>query len=180
VLNFIYLKQVSSENAQNILLTKRCDEMITITKKENIVLNQIKYFHAEYNDGVPSNILKLDLSMSETEFEDILKNLEVKKLISKNDNYIKANIVDSKINVVESREEVLREDLNQTEKKTFELITNLASDGFVSRHFLEGNLLYGDLELSNLQMYQIIVSLENKGLIKKIQKKDGEYYSIKT
>ena len=154
--------------------------MITITKKENRVLNQVKYFQAEYSNGVPSNILKLDLSMSETEFKDILINLENKGLISKNDNYIKANAVDAKINAVESREEVIREDLNQTEKKTFELITNLAIEGFISRHLLEGHLLYGDLKLSNLQMYQIIVSLENKGLIKKVQKKDGEYYNIKT
>ena len=152
--------------------------MITITKKENLVLNQIKYFQAEYNDGVPSNILKLDLSMSETEFKDILKNLEDKKLISKNDNYIKANIVDSKINTVGSREEVIREDLNQTEKKAFEIITNLTSDGLISRHCLEGNLLYGDLKLGNIQMYHLIIALEKKGLIKKIQKKDGEYYSL--
>lgn len=153
--------------------------MITITKKENLVLNQIKYLQAEYGDGVPSNILKLDLSMSETKFKDILNNLEDKGLISKSDNYIKANVVDSTINAVESREEVLKEDLNQTEKKAFEIIRNLASDGLVSRHFLEGNLLYGDLKLSNLQMYHITISLENKGLIKKIQKKDGEYYNIK-
>ncbi len=152
--------------------------MITITKKENLVLNQVKYFQAEYSSGVPSNILKLDLSMSETEFKDILTNLENKGLISKNDNYIKANVVDAKINAVESREEVIREDLNQTEKKTFELITSLATDGSISRHLLEGNLLYGDLKLSNLQMYQIIVSLENKSLIKKVQKKDGEYYCL--
>ncbi len=152
--------------------------MITITKKENLVLNQIKYFQAEYSDGVPSNILKLDLSMSETEFKDILTNLENKSLISKEDNYIKANEVDSKINAVESRAEVLKEDLNQTEKKAFEIIKNLANDGIISRYSLEGNLLYGDLKLSNLQMYHIIVSLKNKGLIKQIQKKDGEYYSL--
>ena len=152
--------------------------MITITKKENRVLNQIRYFQAEYNNGVPSNILKLDLSMPETEFKDILKNLEDKKLITKNDNYLKVNTVDSKINTVGSREEVIREDLNQTEQKAFEIITNLTSNGLVSRHFLEGNLLYGNLKLSNLQMDHIIISLEKKGLIKKIQKKDGEYYSI--
>lgn len=152
--------------------------MITITKKENLVLNQIKYFQAEYGDGVPSNILKLDLSMSETEFKDILLNLEDKGLISKDDNYIRANVVDSKINALESRAEVLKEELNQTEIKAFEIIKNLTSEGLISRHFLEGNLLYGDLKLSNLQMYHLIVSLENKGLIKKIQKKDGEYYSV--
>ena len=154
--------------------------MITITKKENRVLNQIKYMQAEYGDGVPSNILRLDLSMPEIEFKDILTNLEDKGLISQNDNYIKTNAVDAQINAVESRAEVVREDLNQTEKKTFELITSLSDNGSISRYFLEGNILYGDLKLSNLQMYQIIVSLENKGLIKKIQKKDGEYYNIKT
>lgn len=154
--------------------------MITITKKENRVLNQIKYMQAEYGDGVPSNILRLDLSMPEIEFKDILTNLEDKGLISQNDNYIKTNAVDAQINAVESRAEVVREDLNQTEKKTFELITSLADNGSISRYILEGNILYGDLKLSNLQMYQIIVSLENKGLIKKIQKKDGEYYNIKT
>ena len=153
--------------------------MITITKKENRVLNQIKYMQAEYGDGVPSNILRLDLSMPEIEFKDILTNLEDKGLISQNDNYIKTNAVDAQINAVESRAEVVREDLNQTEKKTFELITSLADNGSISRYLLEGNILYGDLKLSNLQMYQIIVSLENKGLIKKIQKKDGEYYNIK-
>lgn len=152
--------------------------MITITKKENLVLNQIKYLQAEYGDGVPSNILKLDLSMSETKFKDILNNLEDKGLISKDNNYIKATVVDSKINAVESREEVIREDLNQTEKKAFEIIQNLSNEGLISRHFLEGHLLYGDLKLSNLQMYHIIIALENKGLIKKIQKKDGEYYSL--
>lgn len=152
--------------------------MITITKKENLVLNQIKYFQAEYGDGVPANILKLDLSMSETAFKDILNNLEDKGLISKDDNYIMANTVEAKINAVESREEVIKEDLNQTEIKAFEIMKNLAIEGLISRHFLEGNLLYGDLKLSNLQMYHLIVSLENKGLIKKIQKKDGEYYSL--
>ncbi len=152
--------------------------MITITKKENLVLNQIKYLQAEYSDGVPSNILKLDLSMSETEFKDILDNLDDKGLILRSDNYIKANAVDSKINAVESREEVLKEDLNQTEKKAFEIIRSLAVDGLISKYVLEGNLLYGDLKLSNLQMYHIIISLENKGLIKKNQQKNGEYYSL--
>jgi hypothetical protein len=152
--------------------------MITITKKENLVLNQIKYFQAEYGDGVPSNILKLDLDMSETEFKDILDNLEDKGLISIVDNYIKALVVDLKINAVESRDEVIKEDLNQTEIKSFEIIKNISREGLISRHILEGNLLYGDLKLSNLQMYHLIVSLENKGLIKKIQMKDGEYYTL--
>lgn len=152
--------------------------MITITKKENIVLNQIKYFQSEYNDGVPYNILKLDSNLSETEFRDILNNLENKGLISKSNDYIKIKTVDSKINVVESQAEVLKEDLNQTEIKAFELIKNIANNGLISRYTLEGNLLYGDLKLSNIQMYHLIIELENKGLIKKVQMKDGEYYSL--
>jgi DNA-binding Lrp family transcriptional regulator len=152
--------------------------MITITKKENIILNQIKYFQSEYRDGVPYNILKLDLDISETKFRDILDNLENKGLISKSDDYILTEVVDSKINVVDSRAEVLKEDLNQTEKKAFELIKSKSNNGLISRYALEGNLLYGDLKLGNIAMYHLIIELENKGLIKKIHMKDGEYYSL--
>lgn len=152
--------------------------MITITNKENIVLNQIKYFQSEYSNGVPYNILKLDSNLSETDFRDILKNLENKGLISKRDDYILANILNSEINVVETQSEVLKEELNQTEKKAFQLIKSKSKNGLISRHILEGNLLYGDLKLSNIQMYHLVVELENKGLIKKIQRNDGEYYSL--
>jgi hypothetical protein len=152
--------------------------MITITNKENIVLNQIKYYQSEYSDGVPYNILKLDSNLSETDFRDILNNLENKGLISKADDYILIKTVDSKINVVDSRAEVLKEDLNQTEIKAFEIIKNKSNNGLISRYDLEGNLLYGDLKLSNIQMYHLVIELENKGLIKKIQMKDGEFYSL--
>ena len=91
------------------------------------------------------------------------------------DDYILTKTVDSKINVVDSRAEVLKEDLNQTEKKAFEIIKNISNNGLISRYALEGNLLYGDLKLGNIPMYHLIIELENKGLIKKIQMKDGEY-----
>ena len=152
--------------------------MITITKKENLILNQIKYLQAEYSDGVPYNILKLNLDISETDLKDILNNLEDKGIISKNDNYIKIQMVEAKINIVESKAEVLEEDLNQIEIKAFKIIEDLADQGLISRHILEGHLLYGDLKLSNLQMYRLIVNLEDKGLIEKTRREDGEYYSI--
>lgn len=152
--------------------------MITITKKENIVLNQIKYFQSEYCNGVPYNILKLDSNLSEIDLRDILGNLENKDLISKSDDYILTKGTESKINVVDSQAEVLKEDLNQTGKKAFEIIKNKSKNGLISRYVLEGNLLYGDLKLSNIQMYHLIIELENKGMIKKIQMKDGEYYSL--
>lgn len=152
--------------------------MITITKKENLILNQVKYLQAEYSEGVPYNILKLNLDISETDLKDILNNLENKRIISQNDNYIKNQRVEAKINVVESKAEVLAEDLNQMEIKAFKIIEDIANEGIISRHILEGHLLYGDLKLSNLQMYHLIVNLENKGLIEKIKREDGEYYSI--
>ena len=37
-----------------------------------MVLNQIKYFQDEYNNGVPYRILKLDLDLSEMDLKDIL------------------------------------------------------------------------------------------------------------
>lgn len=154
--------------------------MITITRKENFILNQIKYNQAEYSDGVPYNILKLDLDLSETKLKDILNILEDKGLISKVDNYIKVIRVDSKINVVESNAEVRQEELNREEEKAIELIKKLVDNkGLISRHILEGNLLYGDLKLNNLGMYHLIIKLENKGLIKKIHMPDGEYYQYK-
>ena len=68
---------------------------------------------------------------------------------------------------------VIKEDLNQTELKAFEIIKNKSNNGFISRYILEGELLYGDLKLSNITMYHLIIELENKGLIKKKQMKDG-------
>lgn len=152
--------------------------MITITTKENIILNQIKYFHSEYMDGVPYNIVKLDSNLSETEFKDILTNLENKELISWIDDYLKIKPIDKKLNVVDTRAEVIEEDLNQTQIKAFGIIKNKSNNGTISRYALEGELLYGDLKLSNIQMYHLIIELENKGLITKINKNDGEYYKI--
>jgi len=151
--------------------------MITITKKENLILNQIKYLQAEYSDGVPYNILKLDSNLSETQLKDILDNLEDKELISKDNNYIKSIRVDSKINIVESNAQVREEELNREEEKANLIIQELADDkGLISRHILEGTFLYGDLKLNNLQMYHLIIKLEDKGVIKKINLHDGEYY----
>lgn len=152
--------------------------MITITTKENIILNQIKYFQLEYMDGVPYNIVKLDSNLSETDFKDILNNLVNKDLISWINDYLKIKPIDMKLNVVDTRAEVIQEDLNQTQIKAFEIIKDMSEDGLISKYKLEGELLYGDLKLSNIQMYHLIVELENKGLITKIQKKDGEYYKL--
>ena len=43
--------------------------MLHITQKENIVLNQIKYYQNEYKMGIPYRILKLDLDLSEMDLK---------------------------------------------------------------------------------------------------------------
>ena len=70
-------------------------------------------------------------------------------------------------------------ELNIKEKESYELIQNLVDDkNLISKYTLEGHLLYGDLKLSNFRMYHIILSLQNKGLLKPIIKDDGEYYLL--
>ena len=109
--------------------------MITITKKEEVVLNQVEIFNPEYPDGVPIKFLKDELGFHEYDLVQILNTLSEKNLI-----------VDDK--------------------------------NLVSKYTLEGHLLYGDLKLSNFKMYHIILSLENKNLLKPIKKEDGDYYLL--
>lgn len=155
--------------------------MITITKKENVVFNQIKYLQMEYNEGISENILKMDLDITEHHFKEVLEDLERKKLISRVDGKIKALSVGKKISVVDTRKEVKTAELDQMEVEALNIIRNLSEkeeDGLVSRYIVEGNLLYGNLNVSNFRMYHILISLENKEILKKIKKNDGEYYQV--
>ncbi len=155
--------------------------MITITKKENVVFNQIKYLQMEYTDGISENILKMDLDITEHHFKEVLDDLERKNLISRVDGKIKALSVGKKISVVDTRKEVKTAELDQMEVESLDIIRNLSEDeedGLVSRYIVEGNLLYGNLKVSNFRMYHILISLENKGILKKIKKNDGEYYQL--
>jgi hypothetical protein len=149
--------------------------MITITKKENVVFNQIKYLQMEYTGGISENILKMEIDITEHHFKDVLDDLEQKNLIIREDGKIKALPVSKKISVVETRKEVKTAELDQMELDALDIIRNLSKeDGLVSRYILEGNLLYGKLKVSNFRMYHIIISLENKGILKKIKKSDGD------
>ncbi len=152
--------------------------MLHITKKENRVLNQVKYFQNEYNEGVPYRILKLDLDMSEVDLKDILNMLDSKDIVSYDNGTVKL-LETGNVNVWDSQEEVVNEELNQTEEKAFEIVKKFVSGkGKISKPILEGQLLYGELKLTSLQTYNLIASLENKGLIHKIQVPDGEYYVL--
>ena len=84
------------------------------------------------------------------------------------------------VKVVENRSELKRYMLNKTEEDAYEIIRDVITkyDGYAPRYVLEGALLYGQLELTPKRTYNIIVSLENKKLLNKVVKTDGEYYTI--
>jgi len=62
--------------------------MNILTSQQKRVLNGIKYFSAEYQGGVPYNILKLDLDTSEEDLNPILEHLENENYISLHDGII--------------------------------------------------------------------------------------------
>ncbi len=153
--------------------------MITITKKEEIVFNQIKIFNLEYEEGIPENLIKIELEIYEHDLKEILIELDKKELIKYKNNKIQLINSDKGIKSVDSKKDVLKAELDEKEQHSFEIIKNLVDKNrIVPRYILEGTLLYGNLKLSNFRMYHIILSLENKNIIKKIEKTDGEYYLL--
>ena len=109
----------------------------------------------------------------------ILNTLSEKNLIEFNGGSVKLTISNKEINAVKSKKDVEKIELNIKEKESYNLIKELVDDkNLVSKYTLEGHLLYGDLKRSNFKMYHIILSLENKNLLKPIKKEDGEYYLL--
>ena len=153
--------------------------MITITKKEQVVLDQIKIFNIEYPDGVPTSVLRKELGFHEYDLVEILEELQDKDLVVFKDNRASLSEHEKEINTVNSKQDLEELELNMKEKESYKLIQDLADDkNLVSKYILEGHLLYGDLKLTNFRMYHIILSLQNKGLLKSITKEDGEYYLL--
>lgn len=153
--------------------------MITITRNEEVVLNQIKIFNVEYPEGVPVTILRKELGFHEYDLVHILEELQDKGLVVFNDNKASLSESEKEVNTVNSKKDLEELELNQKEMDSYNLIKELVDDkNLVSKYTLEGHLLYGDLELSNFRMYHIILSLQNKGLLKTIDKDDGEYYLL--
>ena len=153
--------------------------MINITRNEDVVLKQVKIFNIEYLDGVPLNLLKKELGFHEYDLVQILEELQDKGLVIFKDNKASLSESEREINTVNSKQDLEELELNQKEKDSYKLIQELVDDkNLVSKYTLEGHLLYGDLELTNFRMYHIILSLQNKGLLKTITKDDGEYYLL--
>ncbi|MBE6499328.1 MAG: hypothetical protein E7Z80_02095 [Methanobrevibacter thaueri] len=153
--------------------------MITITRNEEVVLNQIKIFNIEYSEGIPVSVLKKDLGFHEYDLVQILEELQDKDLVIFKDNKVSLSESNLEINTVNSKKDVEELELNQKEKDSYELIKELVDDkNLISKYILEGHLLYGDLKLTNFRMYHIILSLQNKGILKPIVHDDGEYYLL--
>ena len=153
--------------------------MITITRNEEVVLNQVQIFDREYSDGIPIDVLRKELGFHEYDLVQILEELKDKDLIIFNDNLVSLSDNGKEINTVNSKKDAKEIELNQKEQDSYDLIRSLVDDkNLISKYTLEGHLLYGDLKLTNFRMYHIILSLQNKGLLKTINKEDGEYYFL--
>lgn len=153
--------------------------MINITRNEEVVLSQIEIFDVEYPDGIPLNVLRKDLGFHEYDLVQILEELQDKDLIVFKDNKASLSESEKEINTVNSRKDIEELELNMKERESYKLIQELVDDkNLISKYTLEGHLLYGDLKLTNFRMYHIILSLQNKGLLKSIEKDDGEYYLL--
>lgn len=153
--------------------------MIAITKKEQVVLDQIKIFDIEYPEGIPVSVLRKEVGFHEYDLIEILEELQLKDLVVFRDNKVNLSEHEKEINTVNSKKDLEELELNMKEKESYALIRDLVDDkNLISKHTLEGYLLYGDLKLTNFRMYHIILSLQNKGLLKSINKSDGEYYLL--
>ena len=153
--------------------------MITITKNEEVVLNQIEIYAKEYLDGVPVDVIRKELGFHEYDLVQILEELQKKDLVIFQDNKVSLSENEKEFHTVNSKNDLKEVELNMKEKESYDLINQLVDENnLVSKYTLEGHLLYGDLKLSNFRMYHIILSLQNKGLLKSIEKDDGEYFFL--
>lgn len=162
---------------------------------ETMIKSKIKYFQREYPDGVPLSILKLELGLEVEEMQKSLLALEKQgDIFIENGEYVKLveapdeeeteeEVEDDEPSVVTPTEPAVEKaktyDLSEREIKVLEAIKDITDEtGHVPRYLMEGTLLYGELKLNTLSVYNLIMSLENKGIIKKVQIKGSEYYRI--
>lgn len=156
--------------------------MQVITKNENKILLLIKNNLDKYPEKIPYNKIKDILELSETSLIDLLEALQEKNFIKLDSDAKEVHYIDLYLEtkVVEDKSALKSYMLNKTEEDAYVIIQNVISkyNGYAPRYVLEGALLYGELELSPKRTYNITISLENKNLLKKVKRADGEYYTI--
>ena len=136
----------------------------------------------KYPDKVSYDIIREVLDFSETKMVDLLESLQEKKIIEYDSSTKEVTYVNLEVEleVVGDQSELKQYMLNKTEEDAYAIINEVISkyDNYAPKYILEGALMYGELELSPKKTYNIIVSLENKQLLKRVEKVDGEYYTI--
>ncbi|MEE1117403.1 MAG: hypothetical protein VZR33_04585 [Methanosphaera sp.] len=156
--------------------------MQIITNDENKIILFIKNNLDKYPEKVSYDEIRGVLDFSETKMVDLLDSLQQKKIIEYDASTKEVSYVnlDVDLEVVENQSELKKYMLNKTEEDAYAIINEVISkyDNYAPRYILEGALMYGELELSPKRTYNIIVSLENKQLLKRVEKVDGEYYTI--
>ena len=156
--------------------------MQIVTNDENKIILFIKNNIDKYPEKVSYDIIREVLDFSETKMVDLLTSLQEKNILQFDQTTKEVTYVDlnAEIEVVGDKSELKEYMLNKTEEDAYAIISEVISkyDEYAPRYILEGALMYGELELSPKITYNIIVSLENKQLLKRVEKVDGEYYTI--
>ena len=102
--------------------------MINITKKEEVVLDQIKIFNIEYSEGIPVNVLRKELGFHEYDLVQILEELSDKDLFIFKDNKFSLSDSEKEINTVNSKKDIEELELNLKEKESYNLIKSLVDE----------------------------------------------------
>ncbi len=156
--------------------------MQIITNDENKIILFIKNNIDKYPEKVSYDIIREVLDYSETKMVDLLNSLKEKEIIDYDNSTKDVTYVnlDMEVEVVENKSELKEYMLNKTEEDAYSIIKEVIAkyDNYAPRYILEGALLYGELQLTPKRTYNIIVSLENKQLLTRVEKVDGEYYTI--
>lgn len=156
--------------------------MQIITKNENKILLLLKNNKDKYPEKISYETIKDMLDISEVILFDCLESLQEKEFIKldSDEKQVYYDDLDKEIKVVEDKSALKKYMLNKTEEDAYEIIQDVITkyEGYAPRYVLEGALLYGQLELTPKRTYNIIVSLENKKLLNRVLKTDGEYYTM--
>ncbi|RAP43679.1 hypothetical protein [uncultured Methanosphaera sp.] len=156
--------------------------MQIITKQENRILMFIKNNLDKYPESISYDTIRDVLDLSETKVVDLLNSLQKKNFIfvDQDTKMVTYNDLDVEVKIVEDKSALKTYMLNKTEEEAYVIIQDVISkyDGYAPRYILEGALLYGELGLSTKRTYNITVALENKQLLKRVKRADGEYYTI--
>jgi len=156
--------------------------MQIITKNENKILLLLKNNLEQYPTSIPFDNIRDMFDLTETQIVDILKSLESKNFIhfDEDEKIINYSNLEEDVEIVEDKSALKKYMLNKTEEDAYQVIQNVIHkyDEYAPRYIIEGALLYGELELTPKKTYNIIVSLENKQLLRRVERKDGEYYTL--